>query len=39
MSGKIPEADETITVGDFEFTVLEIDRNRIQKVKVTIRPM
>lgn len=37
--GKIPEANESIIIGDFEFTVLEIDRNRIQKVKVTIRPV
>jgi len=39
VSGKIPEANETIDIGDFAFTILEIDRNRIQKVKVTIRPV
>jgi CBS domain containing-hemolysin-like protein len=27
-----------LPIGDFEFTVLEIDRNRIKKVKVTIKP-
>jgi CBS domain containing-hemolysin-like protein len=24
--------------GDFEFTVLELDRNRIKRVKITIQP-
>lgn len=39
ISGKIPAPDEVIEVGDFQFTALELDRNRIQKVKVTIRPV
>lgn len=39
ISGKIPSAGESVEVGDFQFTVQEVDRNRIQKVKVTIRPV
>jgi putative hemolysin len=37
ISGKIPAENETVEVGDFQFTVQELDRNRIQKVKLTIR--
>ena len=37
LAGEIPKENQVITVGDFEFTVLEIDKNRIKKVKVTIR--
>lgn len=37
ISGKIPAENEVISVGDFQFTILELSRNRIQKVKVTIR--
>lgn len=39
VAGKIPSANEVIEVGDFQFTVLELDRNRINKVKITIRPV
>jgi CBS domain containing-hemolysin-like protein len=28
-----------LETGDFQFTVLEVSRNRIEKVKVTIKPM
>jgi putative hemolysin len=37
IAGKFPELNEVITSGDFDFAVLEISRNRIQKVKVTIK--
>jgi len=36
LAGKFPAQDETITAGDFNFTVLEINKNRISTVKVTI---
>jgi len=36
IAGQIPEVDDILTVGDFEFTIIEIEKNRIQKVKVTI---
>ncbi len=39
VAGKIPEENEVIEVGDFQFTILELERNRINKVKITIRPI
>lgn len=36
IAGKFPAQDETVTAGDFHFTVLEINKNRINTVKVTI---
>lgn len=39
ISGKIPGENEEVEVGDFKFTILEVERNRIQKVKLTIRPV
>lgn len=38
MAGDFPKPNEVIPCGDFEFTVLEVDRNRVQKVKVDITP-
>ena len=37
IAGKFPDVDETIKAGDFQFTVLEIAKNKINTVKVTIR--
>ena len=37
LAGEIPQENQVLPVGDFEFTVLELDKNRIKKVKVTIR--
>jgi putative hemolysin len=34
--GEIPKVNDTASVGDFEFEALEVDRNRIRKIKVTI---
>ena len=34
--GEIPKVNDTASVGDFEFVALEVDRNRIRKIKVTI---
>ena len=39
LSGEIPKENQVITIGDFEFTVVEIEKNRIKKVKVTIKEM
>lgn len=36
VSGQIPQVNDTVRLGDFEFVILEIDRNRIKKVKVTV---
>lgn len=38
IAGEIPEANEVITSGDFDFTVIEAQRNRLKKIKITIRP-
>jgi len=37
IAGEFPEVNETVSSGDFDFTVLEINRNRIASVKVTIK--
>ncbi len=37
-AGEIPQVQQIITVGNFEFTILEVERNRIKKVKVSILP-
>ena len=36
ISGVIPKANDIAIVGDFEFTTLEVEKNRIRKVKVSI---
>lgn len=38
LAGEIPKAGDVVPIGDFEFAILEVDRNRIKKVKVTIKP-
>jgi len=38
LAGEIPSRNEVVSSGDFEFTVLEIAKNRLQKIKVTIKP-
>lgn len=38
LAGDIPAANTVISSGDFEFTVLEVLKNRLQKIKVTIKP-
>jgi CBS domain containing-hemolysin-like protein len=37
-AGEIPIPNDVVNVGDFEFTILEVDRNRIRKVKIAIKP-
>jgi CBS domain containing-hemolysin-like protein len=36
IAGGFPEVNETISTGEFHFTVLEINKNRINSVKVVI---
>ena len=36
IAGEIPKANEVINSGDFDFTILEIMKNRLQKIKITI---
>lgn len=38
ISGEIPSVNEVIRVGDFEFTVIEKEKNRLRKIKVSIKP-
>ena len=38
LAGEIPVAMQVVPCGDFEFTVLEVVKNRIQKIKVNIKP-
>lgn len=39
LAERLPQLNEEVESGDFLFTVLEISRNRLQKIKVTIKPM
>ncbi len=36
IAGEFPDINETVVTGDFQFTVLEINKNRINSVKVAI---
>lgn len=36
VAGEIPKVGDSVRIGDFEFNIQEVDRNRIKKVKVTI---
>lgn len=36
IAGEFPDVNTVLTVGDFDFTILEIVKNRIKTVKVTI---
>lgn len=38
ISGKFPAVNETVSFEHFEFTILELDRMRIKRVKLTINP-
>jgi magnesium and cobalt exporter, CNNM family len=37
LAGEFPKVNDLIACGDFDFTVLEVDKNRILMVKVTIK--
>ncbi|HVX49376.1 MAG TPA: CBS domain-containing protein, partial [Chitinophagaceae bacterium] len=38
LAGQIPPVNTAITSGDFEFTVLEIAKNRLQKIRISVKP-
>lgn len=38
IAGFIPQVDQVVSSGDFNFTVLEILKNRLQKIKISIQP-
>ena len=37
LAGDFPKPAAILTSGDFEFTVLEVSKNRLQKIKVSIK--
>jgi putative hemolysin len=39
LAGEIPKVNQEIISGDFLFEVLELEKNRIRKVKITIGPL
>lgn len=38
MAGEIPQVNQEVAIGDFLFSILELEKNRIRKMKVTINP-
>ncbi len=38
LAGEIPQPNQVVSSGDFIFTVLEVAKNRLQKIKVSINP-
>lgn len=38
IAGHFPRVNDVVSSGDFDFTVLELDRNRIKKVKIVVNP-
>jgi putative hemolysin len=38
VAGEFPDVNSIVPCGDFDFTILQTDNNRIQLVKVTIKP-
>ena len=38
IGGEIPKVGQVIPSGDFEFTVIEVEKNRLKKIKVSIKP-
>jgi CBS domain containing-hemolysin-like protein len=38
VAGEIPAAEQEVTVGDFLFKVMEVEKNRIKKMSVRITP-
>jgi len=39
IAGHFPAVNDVVTSGDFDFTILELDRNRIKKVKIAVKPV
>ena len=39
IAGRFPAVNDVVSSGDFEFTILELDRNRIKKVKIAVKPV
>lgn len=39
INGQLPRNGDIISCGDFEFTAMEVERNRVKKAKVVIKPL
>jgi putative hemolysin len=39
IAGQFPKVNDTVASGDFEFVILELDRNRIKKIKIAVQPV
>lgn len=39
IAGHFPAVNDLVSSGDFDFTILELDRNRIKKVKISVKPV
>lgn len=39
IAGHFPLVNDMVSSGDFDFTILELDRNRIKKVKISVKPV
>ena len=37
LAEEIPQPGKMVSSGDFEFTVLEVEKNRIQKIRITVK--
>ncbi len=36
VAGEIPKVNDKLSVGNFEFTIEEVDRNRLKKIRITV---
>jgi putative hemolysin len=39
IAGLFPKVNDVVSSGDFDFTILELDRNRIKKIKISVKPV
>jgi putative hemolysin len=38
LAGEIPHVGQVIPCGDFEFNIMEVEKTRVNKIKITIKP-
>ncbi len=39
IAGQFPKINDVVSSGDFDFVILELDRNRIKKIKIAVQPV
>jgi putative hemolysin len=39
IAGDIPQVNQIVPCGDFDFTVMELEKNRLKRIKVTVKPV